>query len=627
MAGPNIMLIDSVSPLSAVFSASRRARVILALVVALWFPAAFQVVQASPVQPGSPANDGAEATPSLLHAWVPSGTFASSALIRVPRYFGRMPPSISRHTLHLSSVRNARVSAQLVVAATGRVQHLRAAVSALRSDRGATIPASDITVRFVGYVPVEKKSPDVGGATFAEADGMAISGRNGHRVVADPLWRRDSVNVPARAAQPIWFTFHVPATIAPGVYRGHVSITAAHAKTLHYAIELTVHKPVLPDPGDGGVRLNVWLNPNALAVAYDVNPWSSAHWTLLKRYFSFLGKAGQRMILTTIVPQPWQVAWNDWKPQTAVGYDSMVQWSYDGKHWHFDFHRFDRYVRTARQAGMGPGIAAYSLLDFRGPQRLTWLDTRTGQVKTRRMKVTSSFWQQAWCSFMKDFSAHLKQRGWLDHTWLGFDERPADIIKPAMHMLHQCAPSFLQRTLMAGTAAISRYAQNLSLGLSSLRKVSNAWILKRHKAGKITTFYTWAGDTHPNTLSFSPAVESRMMGWIVARRHLDGYLHWALNDWTRDVFKNPVYAFSQGDEYLVYPSKDGRPMPSIRWELLLDGIEDAELVRMARTKYPHSKVLQKALDLATRHPDGRQKSVRDITRAHAMVVSLLENGR
>lgn len=177
---------------------------------------------------------------------------------------------------------------------------------------------------------------------------------------------------------------------------------------------------------------------------------------------------------------------------------------------------------------------------------------------------------------------------------------------------------------MAGTADISHDAQNLSLGLSSLRKVSNAWIRKRHQAGKITTFYVWSGDKHPNTLSYSPAVESRLMGWIAAKRHLDGYLHWAFNDWTADVFKDPAYAFSQGDEYLVYPGKHG-PMSSIRWELMKDGIEDAELVQMARQRAPHSKVLHKALQLATRHADGRKVDVRDIARARAMVVSVLEN--
>lgn len=398
------------------------------------------VARAATMHPGTAT--GQPATTSL-QVHIPGGEFASSSLIKVPRYSAGTAVGAMPDTLHLSSVRNAQVSAQLVVAGTPALDDLHATVSALKSDRGARISASDTRVRYVGYVPVEAHDPRVGGATVAEVNGGSVSKHDGRRVVADPLLARPSVDVPQGAAQPIWFTFHVPASIPPGTYRGHITITAKHAKTRRYPIELTVHQPVLPDSGDGDFRLNVWFNPDAVATAYHVEPWSPAHWTLLKRYFRFLADAGQRMILTTIVPHPWRVGWNDWKPQTATGYDSMVQWSYDGKQWHFDFSRFDRYVRTARKAGLGPDISAYSMLAFRGPQRLTWLDTRTNTVKKRTLKVSSPFWRHAWCAFMKDFSAHLEQRGWLDHTWLGFDERPADIINPAMQVLknahrHSC---------------------------------------------------------------------------------------------------------------------------------------------------------------------------------------------
>jgi hypothetical protein len=88
------------------------------------------------------------------------------------------------------------------------------------------------------------------------------------------------------------------------------------------------------------------------------------------------------------------------------------------------------------------------------------------------------------------------------------------------------------------------------------------------------------------------------------------------------VFRDPVYAFSQGDEYLVYPGRHG-PLSSIRWELLQDGIEDDELVRMARARHAEDPRLQQALRLATRNVDGRHKDVRDIVRARAAVVALL----
>lgn len=559
---------------------------------------------------------------AVLQSWVPGGDFASSSLLRVPRYPGRRPHDGARRVLRLAGVRNGRVSAQLAVMAATGLHGLRASVGTLASVQGAVIPADAVQVRYVGYVPVRGHDPRVGGAGIAAVDDGAISGAGADRVIADPLLEQPDIDVPRGAAQPIWFTLHIPAATPPGRYRGAIRIAAEHAQAETYALQLDVADVTLPDPHDRSFRLDAWLNPNAIAGAYRVQPWSAAHWALLQAYFTALAAAGQHTITTAIMQNPWLVAWNGWKPQTAFGYDTMVQWSYDGSRWHFDYRRFDRYVQTALAAGLGPDITAYSLLAFRGPQRITYLDTRSGATVTRRTKAGDAFWTAAWTAFLADFSAHLKRHGWLDHTWLAFDERPAGILAPAMALLKRVAPAFLARTQMAGTAEVGPDARNLSLGLDSLRSVSDAWIQARRARGRITTFYTWSGDAHPNTLTFSPAVEARMMGWIAADRHLDGWLHWAWNDWTADVFRDPVYAFSQGDEYLVYPGPHG-PLSSIRWELLQDGIEDDALVRMARQRHAGGASLQQALRLATRNPDGRRKDVRDIVRARAAVIALL----
>lgn len=356
----------------------------------------------------------------------------------------------------------------------------------------------------------------------------------------------------------------------------------------------------------------MWFNPFEVAAAYHAKPWSDAYWRALEPYFADLAAAGQKTILTTIVPYPWRVGWNDWKPQTAVGYASMVRWQYDGRHWHYGYAHFDAYVEHALRAGLGPKITAFSMLDFRGPLRITYEDTRTGTMVTRKIRGNGRFWEQAWGAFLTSFSRHLEQRGWLNRTWLAFDERPRAMVARVMELVRKNAPWFQGRMQMAGKADLNDVAEDLSLGLSSLHSVSHAWIDRRRRAGKTTTFYTWAGDTHPNTLSFSPAIESRLMGWVVASRHLDGYLHWAYDDWPKDVFTHPVYAYSQGDEYFVYPGQTG-PLPSIRWELLKAGMQDAELVYLLRRQCPKTPHLENELDSVV----AQSGHVRE--RAHALV--------
>ncbi|GAA0591657.1 hypothetical protein GCM10009001_04730 [Virgibacillus siamensis] len=552
-----------------------------------------------------------------LNTWVPSGDFATSSLIKVPRYPDEILGNVDDRNIKLTTVRNEQASAQIAVASTEQIDSLQANVSDLENKNGNKISSENVQIRYVGYVPVEKS---INGSSIEDVAGRAISGDKNLGVVADTLLEKSKVDVPDHSVQPIWFTFHIPKSANPGEYSGEITIETGDDKKITYNLQVTINDVAIPDPQDYEFNLDVWMNPNAIAAAYDVEPWKSEeHWDLIKKYFKDLASSGQDTITTTIIQNPWLVGWNDWKPQTATGYDTMVKWRYDGENWEFDYSIFDRYVQTGLEAGVGPHITAYSLLTFRGKQRITYLDERTGEVVTKRMEAGDPFWREAWTAFLNDFSDHLKRKGWLNQTYLAFDERPPEITSKAIDLLKDAAPEFLDQTQMAGTEKVGKYAQNLSLAIDSLGKVTDEWIKQRREAGKTTTYYVWAGDHHPNTLSFSPAVESRMMAWISADKKLDGFLRWAYNSWPKNVYDNPVYAFTQGDEYFVYPGKKG-PMSSIRWELLKEGIEDYELVQMAREKNPDSEAIKKALELASRQWDGRKKDVHDIVRARKMIV-------
>lgn len=553
---------------------------------------------------------------SGMNIWVPTGKFAASSLLKVPRFPAEIHGNFADQNLTLTTVRNEQASAQLAVAATTPVEGLKAVVSDLKNDEGDIISSGNVQIRYVGYVPVEKS---INGSAIEPVAGRAISGNEGLGVVADPLLERSTIDVPAHHAQPIWFTFHIPEDTEPGMYHGEIAIQSQNYSTVTYNIQLKVQDVVVPDPQNYQFHLDIWMNPNAIAAVYDVELWSEAHWKLLQAYFKDLASMGQSTVTTTIIQNPWLVEWNDWKSQTAIGYDTMVQWKYDGKNWTFDYSIFDRYVQTGLQAGVGPAITAYSLLVFRGPQRITYLDEQTGKIVTKKMKVGASFWKEAWTAFLQDFSTHLEKKGWLKQTYLAFDERPADIVSQVIELLKHAAPEFLDQTQMAGSRHVSPYAQNLSLNLDDLKVISDEEIEQRRKNGKTTTFYTWAGDHHPNMLSFSPAIESRLIPWISASRNLDGYLRWAYNSWPKNVFENTVYAFTQGDEYLVYPGNDGA-MSSIRWELLKEGIEDYELIQIARQQEVNSQALKKALHLATQQWDGRKVDVHTLIRARHIVV-------
>ncbi|MFF2409597.1 glycoside hydrolase domain-containing protein [Streptomyces sp. NPDC058092] len=560
--------------------------------------------------------------------WVPTGSFAGSAEERVPRYPMTAIQGKDTKELKLSAVRNEQVSAQLAIASGQNLDDVEAVVGDLTGPGGAKLSGDDTQVRFVTYVPVQRSKSEVDwSATIDQvSSGKEVSGDRNPDVVGDALEEGDSVDVPAYAAQPLWFTFRIPEKARPGTYTGTVKVNADGRTQASYPLTIEVADAGVPDSKDYDFFLDVWAQPETIAKNHGVKPWSDQHWKLIEKYNRDLASRGQKVINTTIVDNPWHHQWSlgTRESQTATPYTSMVGWTWNGKTFSFDFDRWDKYVQTARRAGLGPDIGAFSMLAFQDQEHLTYTDTSTGKTVYENVALGGDRWREAWGAFLPAFEKHLKGKGWLEDTWLSFDERPIDTMTVVKNFVHELAPAFDDRISVAGSINTEGVASNLSVDWGGIDAMTKEKAAERRKAGKITTFYVYGLPAHPNTLAYSPAVESRMLPWISAQRNLDGFLRWSYNSWTSEPFEQPLHIFTQGDEYVVYPGKDG-PMSSIRWEQLKEGIEDYELIAQLRKKDggADSGALTEALTTATRNLDGRTKDVGDIETARAAVVKAL----
>jgi hypothetical protein len=104
----------------------------------------------------------------------------------------------------------------------------------------------------------------------------------------------------------------------------------------------------------------------------------------------------------------------------------------------------------------------------------------------------------------------------------------------------------------------------------------------RRSAGLPTTYYTACGESKPNMFTFSPPAESTWIGWYAAAEGFTGYLRWAYNNWTADVLHDTRYkTWPGGDCYQIYPG----PRTSVRFEKLIEGIQDFEKVNILKEKF------------------------------------------
>ena len=469
-----------------------------------------------------------------------------------------VPRTDGRTTWSAAAWRGERVSTQLVLWTVAGATQVRFVATPLRSAKGDEIAASQVRPQFVRCVLSDHVAP---------AGAAASPGASGP--VADVLDTAARLDLPPCTARPVWLAIDVPRQAAPGKHQGQLVVAADNAPPLMLSIQLEVLPVELPPPGQWAFRLDIWQDPWSVAQYHGVAVWSEVHWKILEPHLRLLAEAGQKFVTTYCVPEAWGES-------TYINNGTMVEWirCADGS-FRFDFARFDQYVEFAARCGISDAVTCYSMLPW--GHRVRYLDEPTGNYVWPRWAPGTPEYRTVWTAFLKDFAAHLKQKGWFEKTYIGINESPAPDARQAIDLLHAVAPGL--KVTWAGN-----YHAQLKDDIDDwcfiiTPPVDRAIIAERVKKGRPTTFYVCCGPDRPNTFTFSPPAEAAWLGWYAAAQGYSGFLRWAYDSWVENPLYDTRYVrWPAGDCFLVYPG----PRSSIRFERLREGIVDYEKIRVLR---------------------------------------------
>ncbi len=476
------------------------------------------------------------------------------------------PGSFSRdsgnHTIKLAGCRNEYISSQLA-SRDNKTSQLTYRLSPLRGTQGDEITVDLQQIRFGAYLPVDETS----------------------QYTADPLLDSKSQTLPANVVLPLWFTVHIPKSIRAGRYSGPLTLSADD-RSQEFTLDLEVLEATLPDPPDYSFYLNLWQDPNGVARAHKVKLWSEEHWRLLALYAENLAQHGEKSIMTSVVHDPWNA-------QTGYEFPAMVEWKYPGE-WkagsasafQWDFTLFDRYIELMMKAGVKAKIDMYAMVKGPGPTpdaSIRYLDTRAKAYRTEPLKVGDPRWREAWTTFLPALKAHLTEKGWWKIAYLGFDEKPKEVMDQLFEFISRVGPDF--KLVISGGHAREGEGHEVviywdDLGGEKWEKESAAMVKRMREKGQLVSFYTACEPRFPNLFLYSSLREARMLPWFAWKYDLSGYTRWAVNAFPDDVWKQPNFKWHSGDMYFLYPGEKG-PLDGMRFELMRQGIQDYEALRIA----------------------------------------------
>lgn len=476
------------------------------------------------------------------------------------RYAKSVAPSIGiQHRQRITGWKGERVAAQILLWSREEQPKISIEISEFQGGNGR-ISASASTVNFVRYVMTDE---------FAEGCGHRKPENYAASLSADMLDDIKNLDLEKNTARPVWVSIDIPRDAKEGQYTASVIVKVNGKDTKQdLNLQLDVSRHTLPPVSEWAFHLDQWQHPSAVARIEGLEVWSDAHFEAMKPVMQRLAKAGQKVITATLNKDPWNV-------QSYDAYADMIIWTknVDGS-WSYDYKVFDRWVSFMMDLGVKKMINCYSIIPWNNI--IHYKDARTGEFTDVSAEPGTAVFEEMWSPFLKDFSNHLKQKGWLEITNIAIDERSKEQMDAAFKLLKAVAPE-LGISFADNQKTYERYTESEDISISMGHPYSKEDIANRTARGLNSTFYICCSDEFANQFTFSDPAESTFLGWYAMASGFNGMLRWAYNSWVANPLHDSRFrTWPAGDTYVVYPQ--GRS--SIRFERMLEGIQDYEKIRI-----------------------------------------------
>ncbi len=474
--------------------------------------------------------------------------------------------------LRIQAARDEFEPFQLVVRAAS-AQSLPVSISDFTSG-SATIPAANSTLHRVDYVTLTRLSDDFG--------------RLGEW--PDPLYPiapGGSVAFPANANQPLWFTVHVPRDAAPGRYTATVRIGTATIP-----IELEVWDFALPQEinlaSEWGFGWSSLVETYQGTVDGNVQ---ACYWNLVDALYEDF--ADHRLT-------PKGVGW-----PAGLNYPGGVEYdcngTLDADAWGaWDFQTLAQQYLQGQDLDNGSGFPTFLL---RGPSSNWPPDSRPAsfceQSRGDDPPGSSAYndkWFQYWAA-VSDYlgaTADYAERGYYHIVNEPQTFEDYDIVAYLARQTKAAAPNV--RILVSEQVEPAIYNNPTYPGAKIdiwMPTISNYEVTRSHDRqanhGEDVWWYFLYGDGPPlpnPTVIDRPGIEARITPWLAWLERVEGLLYYATTGWEPNPWESPWTDNGNGDGVLFYPPRDStiafdacnpqsnRLVPSIRWELLREGMED-----------------------------------------------------
>ena len=377
--------------------------------------------------------------------------------------------------------------------------------------------------------------------------------------------------------------FWVDVTIPKGAQSTAIQI-ACHSRTGHRQAQAVLPLTVVPmELPPQQMHHSEWLYADCLCHQYGLEIFSEEFFDTLGHYLRCATAHGVDTLLTPVFTPSLDV-----EPGGRRMPCQLVKITKQDGEFRFDFSLLRRWVTLAQECGIRRFEIAPFFTQWGAKFAAEiYLDTETGRQTLFGWDTPAL--SDEYAAFLAAFLPQLLQQlcrlGIKERTFFHVSDEPSE-----EHLEDYRAARSMIEPYIDGCPILDALSSHAfyKQGLVSIPVVAEDFLqsfLEEERKGAIWTYSCCCQDKQvPNVFLSMPSVRGRILGVLMYKEQLDGFLRWGFNFWNSQFSREPInpyqvtdagLGFPSGDAFLVYPGRDKKPVESLRLKLLRDAFQDA----------------------------------------------------
>ena len=354
-------------------------------------------------------------------------------------------------------------------------------------------------------------------------------------------------------------------------------------KTEQLKFKIKVHVASVPKLEESKFFYTNWFNLSKMEEMHNLKRWNEEWFVMLDKYAKLMAEGRQNCI---IIPHELISLKNN---KISLDEEKMISFINVFKKYGF------KYFESPHLLNRGAND------DWGSPELITKLRKKGYYSEDGKKEIDTIIRK------IKSFTKKYK----LDNQWLQHiaDEPTDNNAQCYKDVSKQIKLIYPEVTIMEATNAKESLSGSIDLWCPLINdfQENQDFFEEREKKGEKVLIYTCLvpGGKWLNRTLDMERIRQVYFGWAGSKYNTFGYLHWGLNQYKANPFKQSVVKHPSpqassnnflpaGDTHVIYPGIDG-PLSSLRFEAHRQGIEDYELLEKLKVKNPdkHSRFIKK----------------------------------